>query len=408
MIPFAILLFFLILIGKKRYDVATIIMIATYPTLSLFSIGVYKIVYIVMLLLILIVFVRPDLRTVSISNPFRPVLILLFSSYLLTFLLRGPYKIGQVLSLTQACALPVLTWVFYEPSKNQILFRRIFSCYLIFLSIYGIYEGISFENPIMNWLDAHKLISLNEFNENYVRFGFYRAQSLTEWCSTFGTTCAVGMVYFVNKFMEENNLKKVLNVVLVFSCVSAVFICGTRSVIACACIMLLSIVKYFKNVRWILISLITVLIGVTLFQDYLNEVVDAFVNYEDAGGSSVEMRVYQFAATLSFLQSNPIFGNGLGFVNVAMDLNAALLGAESIIFIVLIDRGIWGIITVYLMWVLSIYKCYKTGYVFLAFLLLGLAFAKTASALTGISETFVLPIIIMLIKDNMYKNSELQ
>ena len=75
-----------------------------------------------------------------------------------------------------------------------------------------------------------------------------------------------------------------------------------------------------------------------------DNIVDSFVHSDDAEGSNADMRISQFQAAYDYFIRHPLFGNGIGATSVATQKNAQLLGAESCIFIIMIDRVIFGFI----------------------------------------------------------------
>jgi hypothetical protein len=80
---------------------------------------------------------------------------------------------------------------------------------------------------------------------------------------------------------------------------------------------------------------------VTYFQDrYKQLLAVADTSSKYAGGSSFEMRDTQLALSLFYFSRSPLFGNGFSyFTEELAGVEHQLFGAESYIFILLIDQG---------------------------------------------------------------------
>ena len=145
-------------------------------------------------------------------------------------------------------------------------------------------------------------------------------------------------------------------------------------------------------------------------QELFDSILDSFIHQDEAGGSSTELREQQFAAAYRFFIQHPFFGNGIGYVATAMAKSAQLLGAESCIFIIMIDRGIFGFIAyavfnIELVWMLL----KKSSNRLLIFIPLGILIGKLISAFIDIGELYPimwLAIITQIVKEGVEQNSK--
>lgn len=302
--------------------------------------------------------------------------------------------------------LPLLTWVLYKPSKESSqTFKKMLKVYLVILVIYGIKESLTAQNPIVSFLRSHDLFALSaEQRTDYERFGFYRSQSLTMWCSSFGFTCGAAAAYLLYSYMSKIFKDNISTVIVVVLSLLGVFFCGTRSVFVSVFVIFLSITKYFKHIKWIMSVSLVCFLAYMVFGEILNDVLDSIIHHEDAGGSSIELRLVQYAAAYNFFIKNPIFGGGMNAVSVAMDQDSDLYGAESIIFTTLIGRGLFGIVTLFAMWLHPVLYMLKRKEFFLIFFVLGMALAKILSSIVGVPETFIFTFLIILLKDKEYQS----
>lgn len=232
----------------------------------------------------------------------------------------------------------------YTPKGRPFLIK-VFVAYLGIMSVFGLFEALTGANPFIGYLSSHGL-KLPEQRGEYIRFGLYRAQGFTIWCSVFGTACGLGLTYLLHLYFNGRFKGTAIHYALLSLLLIGVVACATRTIIAMTAIALVSILGYlYSNIKKFMPLICVAIVLFVFAQDVMYELIDSFINHEDAGGSSVEMRAVQYAAAYSFFEDSPIWGNGLGYVEVAKEKSMWLLGAESIIFKLLIDRGTIGIAT---------------------------------------------------------------
>ena len=156
--------------------------------------------------------------------------------------------------------------------------------------------------------------------------------------------------------------------------------------------------------------LLLVIIAVVYFnnQELFDEIIDSFIHSDEAGGSSVEMRQSQFQAAYNYFIRHPLFGNGIGAVGKAMQKNAQLLGAESCIYIIMIDRGLFGFLAYGLFNIQMIWYLYKNRkYRVIMFIPIAILIGKIISAFIDINEVYPIFWISILVKatdDYIFEN----
>ena len=105
------------------------------------------------------------------------------------------------------------------------------------------------------------------------------------------------------------------------------------------------------------------------------------------------MRFEQLAASYLLFIKSPILGNGFQTINYFLSdeggMAYVLRGAESIWFVLLIERGLLGLFAYLFMFVVMIrkYKIYKSG--LFIFYVLGYLVSNTMSSMPGFSMSFL-------------------
>lgn len=293
---------------------------------------------------------------------------------------------------------PFFVWKLYQPSEkiNKFIITNVV-IYVVVLSLIGYNEAVTLYNPLNVWKKGLG-VETGIQGEEYIRFGVYRAQSLTIWCSAYGVACGLGMVFLLNYWLKRYDKLRFAHYAVILMCIASVFICGTRSVILMTAIAVLSIMdKYKFKFQNVLLVVIVLIIADIYLPEYFNKVIDSFVNSDEAGGSSVEMRESQMYAAMYFYSQSPLIGQGVGYMAEALLKSAELLGGESILYSLLIERGALGIVSFILLFVEGALVLFRSGQKWLIFLLAAFFIAKIMSLLPGFNETYIFLYLIPLI-----------
>lgn len=140
-----------------------------------------------------------------------------------------------------------------------------------------------------------------------------------------------------------------------FFLISIIFVnfitCGVRSVLGALFAAMLVYILLRRNigltVRIVVISMLGVLVlsAIPPVYDYVSSIFDE--SGSDVEGSSLEMRLDQLAGAFEEIKNNVLLGKGYGWSRdyIIQNVNhPILLGFESIIFVVLCNNGIIGIL----------------------------------------------------------------
>ena len=173
--------------------------------------------------------------------------------------------------------------------------------------------------------------------------------------------------------------------------------------------MIIFLIPIFLSKQLIKRAGIPVLLLATIAFCFLYDYIYSMVNsiFADSGadlqGSSMDLRIQQLEYTLFLISRNPFLGIGISF-----DLekhSEFLYGAESIWFILLIGKGIWGVITYLSLYIEIILKSLKNKYfIYILFLCLGWLLANSASNMSGMDDYCFLLLFIMLYKLGYYSS----
>lgn len=324
---------------------------------------------------------RMPLKTILIIYVVGLVLIGVNSPYLTAF-----YKLYKPFNVLLESALTIMLAV-YGTNNVRVCSANIVKV-LYFVSLYGIVTFIIRSNPI------HELVS-SAFNQGYLSAYYWgnRIRINSTWSHpiSYGLICC----YFFYLLLADSSEKK--RKILLFFLFVNVFICGSRTAIATwllmGCVILLT--KYnvshaLHKVVSVLLILVPIYFFIPFVQDKVDSVVLTAMGDDSVGGSSMEMREGQTEAShLIFLQS-PLWGHGYDYIQEQMGFGSdnwtgdnALYGLESLYYILIIERGLVGLVLQCLLWssifiyayryrkVLPSYSsllcCILVGFIFFAF-----------------------------------------
>ena len=379
--------------------------VALYPTLYLFTINNYSVLFILALFFVCYFFIH---RKKKINYPFGMVSILCVSSYFISSF--GREEPPHMTILTGYLIDYILIYVFCScfelNKKDQKFLCNVFVLYLSVNSILAIFEAVSGFNPFIQFLHSNGTLGVMQ-GTDYIRNGFHRAQGMVIYNDPFGLYLVICLVVIINYYYKGYIDSTIKFLVLIGSVILAIFLTGSRSVIACMPIALLSTTSFILRNKKIFFGLLflILIIGI-LGSSFLSSIIDGFINIDDTGGSSTSMRELQWMTTLAVWQEAPIFGHGLGYIYNVIKASIGLAGGESIVFYSLIDRGIWGLFTIVFLWMSVTIWLYKTNNSKYLFLLASFSICKIITLAYGLNEAFIIIYLLLIIKMPNFKYKE--
>lgn len=405
MIGILLLVVFLVIYNQSKSN-AALFLAVSFPTVVMFSFAkLTDVSWMVILLFAPLITNYRNIKHLLWNYPFAIPTLLLLVSYFGTFIFNRDKHVTDLIRNISPLLIPWLYWI-YKDSNPTFKQHKWLLYYVLFIAIYGIFEGITGFNPVMDYLHHTGLVSAPEQRDDYIRFGFYRAQSLTYWCSSFGVLSSCTLIYMLHRYFRNQEVPSSRFYIIIAVLALGVLIPGSRTIIAMFCLMALSLFPYFKNQKRKMIPFF-VLIGLVLVfsSDFFNQIVMAFLDPSSIGGSTAELREAQLEFSLSVMEQNPIWGNGLGTsAGINEEADVYIGGLESIVFHTAINRGIVGLASIALYAIASLWEVIKRKHFFLAFILVGYFFAKYNSLLPTLPETFIL--FFYLLVEEIVENDE--
>lgn len=334
-----------------------------------------------------------------------------YAILILSFILAGfNLRIGAVGNIIGFFLYPFLAWIAKDRIKDYwsflILHLSFFTIIIVSIGLLELYMGF---NPVSLYLENKNIMSFVEVRDDYIRFGMYRCRSLMAWCSTYGVACGFTMITLLYcTFYRRVSIPLMAYLLCVFLFIG-VLSSGTRSVYTSVCIGLLPlIINYTAKFKYILLLIVVMIIVYTNNQEMFDEIFDSFIHSDEAGGSSVALRQSQFQAAYNYYIRHPLFGNGVGAVGMAIEKSAQLMGAESCVYIIMIDRGLFGFIAYGLFNIQMLnYLLKNRRYRAIIFVPIAILIGKIISAFIDINEVYPLfwmSILIRATDDHILEN----
>ena len=247
----------------------------------------------------------------------------------------------------------IMLMAFWGTKNVRINSKPIINTLLI-MTIYGIFTLVIRNNPLQQFI-------WSQFSDATYLTGYYfgdRIRVTSTWSHpiAYGFVCSIFAVLLL-KYLKNKKCRAAF-ILLVIN----VFICGSRTSLAALILMiaLYALLEYkFSKLTRLSILLVPALFLVYLVLPPVQEKIDSIVNTamgnSDVGGSSIEMRQGQLEASLMIFASSPMYGHGPDYIQENMMSDKQLMnqysmqgydfeGFESYYYILLIERGIVGIV----------------------------------------------------------------
>lgn len=241
---------------------------------------------------------------------------------------------------------------------QQSLFRKIF----IFYGAIALYASIAFLiqfNPYIEFLK-----STNETGRIVVQTyeGSYRglrAQGTISHPITFGAAIVIVLLSCfaignAKRWLGRSPTAGWLGIAAGIAILAAVMFTRSRSpliLLGVAVILMLLLSTLWRTYLYIMFGSLAAVLAFLLIpqvQTSALSVANIFVTSmgQDQKGSSLDMRVKQWSISSKYFATSPVFGNGLDATEniVASKNEPDLFDAESIIYVVMIDQGLLGIL----------------------------------------------------------------
>lgn len=239
---------------------------------------------------------------------------------------------------------------------------------MIFITIMGILNLITMKAGWIELVGGSREMAgektAEELATRFMEEERFRNQSVFQYAFDYGICSIAILLLHIYAVIRKLESKKTFTIVAL-CCLFGIFTCGCRTVMFCAIIALLSFYAMAYNVKKIInITAIAIPLLIMSYQfiPYVNKQVNTmftmFDDNENLGGSSIESRMYQYAAVGYYIQDDLMFGRGIGFYSKDLNGRAAaservdkdLQGLEGVTSEYLLERGIVGLALYLLFW----------------------------------------------------------
>lgn len=289
---------------------------------------------------------------------------------------------------------------------------------LLILTAFGIINLIT-EYAI--WVDINyqgmEGGTLGDLGRKFVETDRFRVQAMFQNPFNYGYICILMSLFFLYGHLNKIILKKQYYVAQ-FCCLFGIVQCGCRTVILCYMAgLLLFVYNAFSLKKWLGKALVVIIVLVLSLPFIPN--IDKYTSFfakafdtstiaygDEVGGSSIGMRVVQFTAVLYHIKDHLLFGRGKDFFTIDLGfgeegtktlIDKDLLGLESVLMNLLLERGIVGVLFwcifygTLLFWIIKLRKYDKYTYsLCFSLLVVYLAFSNMTGELNSVFPTLLL------------------
>lgn len=265
--------------------------------------------------------------------------------------------------------------------QNELLFKYLAICYsflicrktldmskfvkisiigVLVLTLFGIYNFINTKSEVLSILMKGMtggVVAMGEdIGEKFVDTDRYRVQALFANPFDYGYICVITFLFHLYAYTVKLETKKVL-ILVTSCCLFGIILCGCRTILF---VFVISFIVYcllaFKFKKFIGLAMIGIILTIMsipyipALEEKVNYMFSVFDKNSQVGGSSLEMRTIQYAAVLSHVSDNPVFGCGYQYFNIDLGWKEGkqylkdnrLFGLEGVHLNYILERGFLG------------------------------------------------------------------
>lgn len=296
------------------------------------------------------------------------------------------------------------------------LFGKYFVICLGFIMVYkynqlkSIATSLFYSTIILTLFGIQNLLTNNSFFINSIGISDisfadsdrFRVQAMFINPFDYGFICIIVLLFYLYLHSKDTISTKRFWIVIA-CCIFGIIFCGCRTIILCAAIGIslyyLRINKFNNNFKLISVTcvlLVTSYLTIPFIRDKIDQTTTIFQTNSEVKGSSIEMRITQFLAVLYYTKDNLWYGNGKDYFLIDLGwadgfenaVDKDLCGLEGVLFVLLLEHGIIGIIFYIIFYTTLIYLTiqYKridkqSSALFMSILLTYLVFANATGEL---------------------------
>lgn len=237
--------------------------------------------------------------------------------------------------------LIVIGMLSYEKNFNYLKFMKYITNLSILIGLYGLVTFATRIDPFAQLIHQVSGIESDFSIDGRTRICsfFFNSHDLGLNASILALFCITTYQYWRNSSIRK---KMICAIPLLFI---MIVLSGSRSsLIAFAIGIAFFLLDFSRMKRMIALgSAFAVLIYLFLFHTEMGHNIQTIFKPGESEGSSIEMRLTQLAGSLYFFENNPVWGNGFDYfseeINSLQEWKGILFGAESFLFVLLIEYG---------------------------------------------------------------------
>ena len=188
----------------------------------------------------------------------------------------------------------------------------------------------------------------------YTESSRFRVQSMFQYAFDYGYICAAMLLLHLHGWYRHLESKRDFMIALV-CCSFGILICGCRivwvgAILSIACYSMWAF-QLSRNVIYGIFAMMLMILSyytVPAVEEKVNQVTDVFVEDSETEGSSIQLRMIQYASVLIHIEGHEWLGLGKGYWEHTYTEDRAsvrgLYGVESVILQNLLERGIIGLV----------------------------------------------------------------
>ncbi|WP_033148295.1 O-antigen ligase [Prevotella sp. P6B1] len=291
--------------------------------------------------------------------PWLRNLFLLVSGSALLAALTSPYTgIKEMIENNLLFGYFSLAYAFWavknEKSLKPILKVSLYC--LIVLSFFGVLNYMEKSSMFVNAMTEGRTSMYGDvaIGDRYTESSRFRVQSMYNSAFDYGYICVAILLLHLHGWYRHLESKKTFFLAIV-CCFFGIITCGCRivwvgAILSIACYNMWSF-KLGRNVMLGIFAAILMIISyntIPAVEEKVNSVTDVFVEDSETKGSSISLRMSQYAYVLMYVEGHEWLGLGSGYWAYFLDNDPRsirnLNGVESVILVYLLERGIIGLV----------------------------------------------------------------
>ena len=294
---------------------------------------------------------------------------------------RMPYLVGLLILVSFSELLATLTSQYVgigETIKSELIFKYFALAYafwavkdekslkpilqvslycLIVLTAFGALNYIQKNAIFVNALTEGRTSMIYEdvaLGDVYTDSSRFRIQSMFKFAFDYGYICTALLILHLHGWYQRLESNRAF-MIAIACCSFGILICGCRivwvgTIFSIFCYSMW-VFQMNRNVLYGMIAVILMIMSyltIPAVEEKINNVTDIFVEDSEAKGSSIQMRMTQYASVLIHIEGNEWLGLGKGYWSYIYNEDRrsveGLYGVESVILQNLLEQGIIGLI----------------------------------------------------------------